>query len=128
MGSQRLHVSIAALAAVTVTALGLLGACGGGSEDERGSIGVPPSAPPYCTNLGYTVVGDNCTFPDGTSCEQWAFYRGECGQSHSYCNLHGGSVASQTVDAGTFTTVSAVCTLNGRQCDEATFMATGHCP
>lgn len=36
----------------------------------------------YCENMGYTLSGENCVFTDGTSCEQWAFYRKECGQSY----------------------------------------------
>src|SRR3954470_5661472 len=90
-------------AAVAVTIVVV--ACGGNGspsadEDERGSVGVPPPAAQYCKQLGYTLVDSTCTFPDGTTCEQWAFYRGECGHSHSYCNQHGGSVSSQTEDAG----------------------------
>jgi putative hemolysin len=41
----------------------------------------------YCKEQGYELeireaeggqVG-YCVFPDGTECEEWAFYRGECG-------------------------------------------------
>lgn len=44
----------------------------------------------YCLKLGYALEirkGSNggeygvCKFPDGTECEEWAFYRGECGAS-----------------------------------------------
>ena len=104
-----------------------------GNEDERGSVGVPPTAAGYCMQLGYTEqLGDsgdptNCAFPDGTTCEEWSFYRGECGQAHSYCNQHGGSIREVIADAGTFTTISGVCTLNGTECDEGHFIATGKC-
>jgi putative hemolysin len=41
----------------------------------------------YCEGQGYTVAlrtDENgaygvCIFPDGTECDEWAFYRGECG-------------------------------------------------
>jgi putative hemolysin len=107
-------------------------ACGGGSspsssEDERGSIGVPSSAADYCQRLGFTNSDSQCRFPDGTSCEEWSFFRGQCGQAHSYCNQHGGSISSVTEDAGSFTEVHGVCSLNGKQCDEGTFMGTGMC-
>jgi putative hemolysin len=118
----------------------LVVACGGGgsntitsggasaSEDERGSVGVPPTAGEYCARLGFSLTGSGCTFPDGTSCDEWAFFRGECGQPHSYCNQHGGVVSSKTEDMGTWTAVYGVCTLNGAQCQESSFMQTGKCP
>jgi putative hemolysin len=42
----------------------------------------------YCLKLGYALEIKNttsgsqygtCKFPDGTECEEWAFYKGECG-------------------------------------------------
>src|SRR5438128_276010 len=52
------------------------------------STGSANPAAVYCSALGYQLAGEQCTFPDATSCEQWSFYRGECGQAHSFCNLH----------------------------------------
>jgi putative hemolysin len=135
MDPARFTLSTLALAGLA----GLLVACGGGdsptapvtgpvaSEDERGSVGVPPSAGEYCVKLGFTIAGDRCTFGDGTSCEQWAFYRGECGQPHSYCNQHGGAVSSKTENMGTWTAVYGVCDVNGKQCKESSFIQTGTC-
>jgi putative hemolysin len=97
------------------------------SEDERGSVGLPPGAPMYCAKLGFSLVDGQCVFPDGTACNAWAFYRGECGQSHSYCNQHGGTVSSKTKVTGTLTTADAVCDLNGVECTEANFLKTGKC-
>jgi len=97
-------------------------------EDERGSVGVPSSAAAYCTKLGFTLADSQCAFPDGTTCEEWAFFRGQCGQPHSYCNQHGGSISSKTVDMGTWTAVYGVCAVNGTQCDESAFIQTGKCP
>jgi putative hemolysin len=118
----------------TAAAVAGVFACGGsttsptaGSEDERGSVGVPPTAAEYCTNLGYKLEASQCNFPDGTSCEEWSFLRGGCGQSYSYCARHGGTISTVTEDAGTFTAVRGVCTLNGKQCDEGTFLQTGTC-
>ena len=42
---------------------------------------IPNPSSVYCDTLGYDVQGDLCVFPDGTSCEAWEFYRGECGAS-----------------------------------------------
>jgi putative hemolysin len=96
-------------------------------EDERGSVGVPPPAGEYCAKLGYPIEGDDCVFPDGTRCEQWSFYRGECGQPHSYCNKHGGSISQKTEDMGGWTAEYGVCDLNGKQCKESEFFVTGKC-
>ena len=49
-------------------------------------IGLPNPASQFCENQGYELemreeVGGTtgyCIFPDGTECEEWAFYRGEC--------------------------------------------------
>jgi putative hemolysin len=113
----------------------LVVACGGTSsnnasadEDERGSLGVPNPAADYCTKLGYSWTSDgNCGFPDGTTCDEWSFYRGECGQAHSYCNTHGGSISSTTEDLGGGTSVYAVCDVNGKKCKESDFFATAKC-
>ncbi len=49
-------------------------------------VGVPNPASQFCEEQGYTLeiregadgqIGV-CLFPDGTECEEWAFYRGEC--------------------------------------------------
>jgi putative hemolysin len=138
MASLQLHVTLGAL-----LFLGLAG-CGGddakpapgstgagaretASEDERGSVGVPPPAVEYCVKLGYTLTQTGCTFPDGTSCEPWAFYRGQCGQSHSYCSRQGGTLSTKTEDKGGWTAVYGVCTLNGKVCEEGLFLKTGKC-
>ena len=97
------------------------------SEDERGSVGVPPPPAEYCTKLGYVLTNSQCKFPDGTGCEQWSFYRGECGQPHSYCSKQGGTIASKTEDKGRWTAVYGVCSLNGKVCEESAFFRTGRC-
>lgn len=82
----------------------------------------------YCTSLGYTLSGEQCQFPDGTACEEWAFYRGECGQAHSFCNLHGGSVANKTEDMGGWTASYALCTMpDGTHCHDDAFAVSCTC-
>jgi putative hemolysin len=129
---QPLRLTALAAALGMAAALGATLACGSttpsASEDERGSVGVPPTAAEYCTKLGFTLTDSQCTFPDGTSCEEWAFYRGECGQAHSYCNQHGGTISSVTEDAGSYTAVYGICSVNGQQCQESSFVQTGKCP
>jgi putative hemolysin len=56
------------------------------------SENVPADA--YCLELGYKCevrTGEDggeigvCIFPDGTECEAWSFFRGNCGQEKTYC-------------------------------------------
>ena len=49
-------------------------------------IGMPNPASKFCEEQGFTLelrtteagTTGYCIFPDGTECEEWAFYRGEC--------------------------------------------------
>lgn len=54
-----------------------------------GSTGIANPASKYCTDLGYKleIRKDSsgaeygvCVFTDGSECDEWAFFRGECGQ------------------------------------------------
>jgi len=56
------------------------------------TIGMPNPAAVYCEAQGYTVEirtdanGSQygvCTFPDGSECDEWAYYRGECSPGES---------------------------------------------
>ena len=50
------------------------------------AIGMPNPASKFCVDQGYEIeIRDEaggqvgyCLFPDGSECEEWAFYRGEC--------------------------------------------------
>ena len=56
--------------------------------------GLPNPASVYCVDLGYelTIVDEPegqvgmCNFPDGTQCEEWSFFEGECGQAWAAAN------------------------------------------
>lgn len=76
-----------------------LSACQGAKPEETGgdqqgqpptgeSVGLPNPASVNCQGKGYTLEirtaedGSQmgvCIFPDGSECDEWAFYRGECG-------------------------------------------------
>ena len=54
----------------------------------QNNTGIANPASEYCINLGYTLNFEKdkdggqygvCVFPDGTECEEWSFYKGECG-------------------------------------------------
>jgi putative hemolysin len=62
------------------------GECGPADSTFTSPPGLPNPASAYCEEQGYTLelrtdaggVTGYCIFPDGTECEEWAFYRGEC--------------------------------------------------
>jgi hypothetical protein len=82
---------------------------------------VPPMPNPasaYCAFLGYKEVirkdskGNEygvCIFPDGTECEEWQFFRGQCGQKYSYCSGKGCKTYSKTEDKGSYTVIYCEC-------------------
>ncbi|MHB8119485.1 MAG: DUF333 domain-containing protein [Methanothrix sp.] len=79
----------------------------------------------YCADLGYQPNQDDCTcnFPDGTSCDLWKFFYGECGQNHSYCEQHNGIIETKIENMGTWTAIYAVCNFNDFSvCQEQEFM------
>jgi putative hemolysin len=62
------------------------GECGPADTADESPLGLPNPASAYCEEQGYELemrtdasgtVG-YCIFPDGTECEEWAFYRGDC--------------------------------------------------
>ncbi|HVJ92304.1 MAG TPA: DUF333 domain-containing protein [Labilithrix sp.] len=115
-----------------ISVFGLVACEGGGAsvaEDERGSIGPASPASVYCDSLGYTVTGDDCVFPDGSSCDTWSFYRATCGQAFSYCSRQGGTISTRKVDVGDgFAVDTAFCTTaGGKECEEAEYARTKTC-
>jgi putative hemolysin len=54
------------------------GVIGPGTESPGGKIGMSNPAADYCSNQGYDYSGGRCVFPDGSACDAWEFYRGEC--------------------------------------------------
>lgn len=122
---MRLRTLCIGLAVLSLTACAL-------AEDERTPIGPGNPSSAYCQQAGFTLsasVNDAgveaalCNFADGGACEEWAFFRAECGQEASYCSTHGGRVTN----VKTATTSAATCSLNGVTCDEGSFAKTGKC-
>ncbi|RKZ52316.1 MAG: hypothetical protein DRR08_28400 [Candidatus Parabeggiatoa sp. nov. 2] len=77
----------------------------------------PSSA--YCVDQGYQLGKKGCIFPDGSSCETWAFYRGQCGQKFTDCEKDGNKIKTVVKDMGTWTQEYAVCVFHdGKECPE----------
>ena len=58
------------------------------SAETTDGAGLPNPAAEYCQEQGYDyeirTAADGsqsgvCIFPDGSECDEWAFFRGECG-------------------------------------------------
>jgi putative hemolysin len=128
----------------------LLAGCGpaGSLETEEAptsaltdAVGLPNSASVYCQEQGYKheirTAADGsqsgvCIFPDGSECDEWAFYEGECGPSSAaaaaaglpnpaaaYCQERGYSYEIRTAADGS---QSGVCIFaDGSECDEWVF-------
>ncbi len=63
----------------------------------------------YCKNLGYQVKGNLCIFPDDTTCDQWSFFRGKCGQKFTFCEQQGFRIENRIDNMGSWTAEYAVC-------------------
>ena len=46
------------------------------------AVAIPNPAHVFCLEMEYLVEEGYCVFPDGSSCELWAFLRGECGEEY----------------------------------------------
>lgn len=53
---------------------------------------LPNPATILCTSLKYEPIDGDCLFPNGSRCEQWSFWRGECGKPYHICTLRGGKL------------------------------------
>ena len=86
---------------VAIVLCGLIVGCqpAGSEETEQppaasstGEAGLPNPASAYCLEQGYKheirTAADGsqsgvCIFPDGSECDEWAYYRSECGPESS---------------------------------------------
>jgi len=95
----------------------------GGCQRGAVGVGVPNPAAKYCSDLNYVLIGEDCVFPDATRCEQWSFYRGNCGKGFSFCEQNGYTLQNRSDNMGTWTAEYAVCDFNGTsQCLEQSYL------
>lgn len=97
---------------------------------DSGSQPANPAAT-HCTNLGYAEAfqneGTQCTFSDGSSCDEWDFYRGKCGEAFSACARSGGKLTAGSGRIGSAYFQFGLCTFaDGSQCSESE-LASGTC-
>ena len=122
---------------LALAGLAVLAAVGCSSESEPSHIANPASE--YCVEQGGTLdirtdadggeVG-YCQFDDDTECEEWAFYRGECGPggeaegaglanpASQHCVDQGGKVEIRTEADGE---VGYCLFADGSECEEWAF-------
>jgi len=71
----------------------------------------------YCALLGYdskivdTESGQQgmCLFPDESSCDEWDFYAGKCGEAYSYCGQEGYGIKTLSDGNDPYSQEYAVC-------------------
>jgi uncharacterized protein len=122
-----------------LSVIGML-ACSGDTDDDAN--GLPNPASVYCEDNGGTLdirsdeQGNQsgiCVFPDGSECDEWAYYRGECepdsggeGEANTgvgianpasvYCEDNGGELDIRADEQGN---QSGICVFpDGSECDE----------
>ena len=69
----------------------IIAACGPQPTPAPAPVGMPNPASVYCADQGYkleirTEAGGEvgyCLFEDGSECEEWAFFRGDCAPGKS---------------------------------------------
>jgi len=80
-------------------------------------MGIANPAAVYAEEMGYerrierTPAGEYgiVIFPDGTECEEWDFYRGECGRRWSYCARQGWATETASEGEDPFSPVYSIC-------------------
>jgi len=131
----------------------LVTACGAqptpSASPTEAAPGMPNPASKFCEDHGYQLeIRDEaggqvgyCVFPDGTECEEWAFYRGECAApaggeatpagianpASQNCVAQGGKVSIQTRGDGGHAARGICLFEDNMQCEEWALLR-GECP
>ncbi|HLD76322.1 MAG TPA: DUF333 domain-containing protein [Candidatus Norongarragalinales archaeon] len=102
---------------------------------KSAGVGMANPAAVHCVNLGYEnkIVDEPegqsgvCVFPDGSSCDDWAFFRGDCGRAFSACAKAGGNLGATLMGPNGPVTSNSTCAFDdGTVCEEAD-LAAGTC-
>ncbi|MBI5225878.1 DUF333 domain-containing protein [Candidatus Micrarchaeota archaeon] len=105
---------------ITARCVGGISYCAAATPER---IGVANPAGTHCANLGYTEAfqdeGTQCTFTDGSACDEWDFFRGICGQDFSACDQKNGKITTGSGRIGSGFYQFGLCTFaDGSQCGE----------
>ena len=142
-------IGLLLLVALTASACTPVARFSGGAGSAPAMVGMPNPASVYCAEHGGTVdIRDGeggqagyCVFADGSECEEWAFFRGECtppgvepkpaaevfanmaNPSSVYCTENGGKSEIRQGDGGE---VGYCVFADGSECEEWAFFR-GEC-
>lgn len=143
MTSKHLFSFFVTIGMIFLTACNLIS---GTDKIDSGNANMPNPASVFCEENGGTVEirtaedGSQtgaCIFPDGSECDEWAFFRGECKPGDNlnmganmpnpasvFCEENGGSLEIRTAEDGS---QAGVCVFtDGSECDEWAFFR-GEC-
>lgn len=138
MSSKSLFTLLVSIGMIFLTACNLTT---GSDQSDSDIADMPNPASVFCEENGGTLEirtaedgsqAGICVFPDGSECDEWAFYRGECKPGDSlnmganmpnpasvFCEKNGGTLEIRTADDGSQT---GVCVFqDGNECDEWAF-------
>jgi putative hemolysin len=150
-----LNAKIITISMTIVLGLFVLSACTAGTTGQASATATPETkianpATANCELKGFrsqirtTVDGSQygvCSFPDGSECEEWAFYRGECAPApekttsgfdnsqianpaSAYCQEKGGKMEIRTAEDGS---QNGICVFPDKsECEEWAFFK-GEC-
>ena len=138
MSSKSLFTLLVSIGMIFLTACNLTT---GSDKSDSDIADMPNPASVFCEENGGTLEIRNaeddsqagvCVFPDGSECDEWAFYRGECKPGDSlnmgatmpnpasvFCEENGGNLEIRTAEDGS---QAGVCVFpDGSECDEWAF-------
>lgn len=98
------------------------------SASDENTHAIPDPATGYCYVMGYESRIDEgpegqygiCIFPDGSECDEWAFFAGTCGQAYSYCVRMGYDLITKTDGRNSYSPTYSVCVQNGQEIGSVT--------
>ncbi len=138
MSSKSLFTLLVSIGMIFLTACNLTT---GSDKSDSDIADMPNPASVFCEENGGTLEirtaedgsqAGVCVFPDGSECDEWAFYRGECKPGDSlnmgatmpnpasvFCEDNGGTLEIRTAEDGS---QAGVCVFpDGSECDEWAF-------
>jgi hypothetical protein len=134
---KKMKTKIKSIFIMSISLAIVLSACGGNLNKGKGqNANMANPASVYCEEQGYQLEmreDENgqygvCIFPDGSECDEWAYFRGECGPSEKgeqslnmanpasvYCEEQGYQLEMREDENGQY----GVCIFpDGSECDE----------